>query len=92
MDSDMSSDRITRALRRKQTYRAATRQVALYHQANWHEPKSPVPGKFRKRKALNCGTSRCYMCGNPRYTWGRITLAEYRANITRREALAHIGQ
>jgi len=37
---------------------------------------STVSGKFVKRKALTCGSSRCIYCMNPRKAYGYKTLKE----------------
>lgn len=35
-----------------------------------------TPHKLYKMHALNCGSSTCAMCGNPRKFWGERTLQE----------------
>lgn len=35
-----------------------------------------IPGKFRKKHALDCGNPRCSICGNPRKIWKSIPLKE----------------
>ena len=34
--------------------------------------------RFHKKNALNCGDSKCMMCGNPRKFWGEKTIQEVR--------------
>lgn len=44
---------------------------------------------FHKRKALNCGKSTCFMCGNPRKFFGELTLQEKRHDYDPIEELAY---
>jgi hypothetical protein len=32
--------------------------------------------KLHKKHAMNCGIPNCYMCANPRRTWGEKTIQE----------------
>lgn len=36
------------------------------------------PGKLKKKHALDCGKSRCLICGNPRKLWKKIPIQELR--------------
>lgn len=49
------------------------RQVRI---AKQHSFTKICPGKFRKRKAMDCGNPRCKLCGNPRKAWGYKSLKE----------------
>lgn len=73
----MSANKTLSSKRRANDTRIIAKQVRIcyYHNATINDPV----GAFRKRKALNCGQSRCLMCSNPRRTFGRLTLAEKRA-------------
>ena len=87
----MSYDKQSRAKRREQTQHAVDRQVRIHKGANWAVGyDNLVPGKYRKRKALNCGVPQCNMCGNPRHLWGYVTLAEQRAVIAMQQDLASL--
>ncbi len=74
----MSSDKSKRALKRHHDQVAVAKQLVIckVHRATIRSPH----GVFRKRHALNCGRPRCLMCGNPRRTWGHLTLQEQRAS------------
>lgn len=56
----------SRAQRRFQTQVAIERQVRIDRQKNVFAPRDIEPGRFRKRRAMDCGNPRCPMCGNPR--------------------------
>jgi len=34
------------------------------------------PGRFAKHRAMDCGNTRCTVCGNPRRIWGTKTIQE----------------
>lgn len=89
--SNVSSDKVTRAKRRANTDLVVARQVSIYKGANLASGcPSLVPGRFRKRKALNCGTPQCNMCGNPRHLWGHVTMAEQRSDIAMQQELGDL--
>lgn len=70
----MSYDKETQALRRHMDNVHIAKQQKIYKEYNHHLFK--VGGKFRKKKAMNCGNARCMFCTNPRRLWGHITLKE----------------
>lgn len=87
----MSYDKITRAKRRAKTQRVIERQTEVFITHIWAQgAKGLVPGRFRKHKALDCGKSKCSMCGNARRVWGHLTFAEHRANEALRQDLLDI--
>ncbi len=53
------------------------RQVAI---ARIHKFQEIVPGKFRKRSAMDCGNPKCGICGNSRRVRGTVTVNELRAD------------
>lgn len=62
-----------RADRLSRTARAIKRQLRL---AKLHKLTDLIPGKFRKKHALDCGNPRCLICGNPRKLWKSIPIKE----------------
>lgn len=83
----MSIDKVKRQERRRDTAYAVERQVRIYH--FYYPGKQPTEtvGKWRKRKALNCGNSRCKLCCNPRRIWGWVSFPEKRAAFAFQQAL-----
>lgn len=75
-----------RAERRYNTYIKAKKQINILKQYDFNEEKF-ILGKYKKQHALNCGRSGCFMCCNPRRTFGHITLKEEIANINYKENL-----
>ena len=45
------------------------------------------PGYFRKRKPLDCGRSRCYVCASHKYPKRRLSRAELQAQLAAREQM-----
>ncbi|QTH80429.1 hypothetical protein PA10_00231 [Pseudomonas phage pPa_SNUABM_DT01] len=74
----MSYDKVSKRLKRHQDAVAVNQQLAIckFHEAVVTEPS----GVFRKRHALNCGRSKCFLCSNPRRRFKAITLPERRVN------------
>ena len=62
-----------RSDRRARSLRAIKRQLRL---AKLRGLTNIIPGKFRKRHALDCGNPRCMICGNPRKLWKSIPIKE----------------
>lgn len=52
---------------------------------------STVSGKFVKRKALTCGSSRCIYCMNPRKAYGDKTLQEKMHEIGFKEEIKYLN-
>lgn len=52
-----------RALRRHRAEKFIKKQLKIAR-CNGEDPKTP--GKYRKRRAMDCGNPRCTLCGNPR--------------------------
>lgn len=55
-----------RSERRARTARAVERQLKI---ARLHKLIGVIKGKFKKKKAMDCGNPRCVVCGNPRKLW-----------------------
>lgn len=62
-----------RADRLSRTARAVKRQLRI---AKLHKLTKLTAGKFKKRHAMDCGNSRCMVCGNPRKLWKTIPIKE----------------
>ncbi len=62
-----------RSDRRARSLRAIKRQLRL---AKLHKLLNIIPGKFRKKHALDCGNPRCLICGNPRKLWKTVPIKE----------------
>ena len=62
-----------RSDRRARSARAIKRQLRL---AKLHKLTKIIPGKFRKKHALDCGNPRCLICGNPRKLWKTVPIKE----------------
>ena len=79
----MSGNKFARAERRQRNRKSVSQQTRIFYYHNDKtEPLSKKQlGRMVKHKALNCGQSRCVMCGNPRTIWGTVTLAERRAAL-----------
>lgn len=75
-----------RSQRRYNSYIKAKKQINILKQYDFNEEKF-ILGKYKKQHALNCGRSGCFMCCNPRRTFGHITLKEEIANINYKENL-----
>lgn len=58
--------------RRARTARAIKRQLRLAKRFGL----KLVPGKFKKKHALDCGNPKCLICGNPRKLWKQIPIKE----------------
>ena len=84
----MSSDKAKRQERRLHTHEAVERQLRIYHFYNPGKAPTEVVGKWRKRKAFNCGRARCKLCCNPRRLWGHTTFPEKRAEVAFAQDLA----
>lgn len=63
---------MNRAERRSRTKNFIARQVKLAKRFGL----KIIPGKFRKRHALDCGNPKCAICGNPRKIWKEIPVKE----------------
>lgn len=61
-----------RAERRAKTERFIKRQLRLAKRFGL----KLVPGKFKKKHALDCGNPKCLICGNPRKLWKQIPIKE----------------
>ena len=48
-------------------------KIAKSHGAPEHQYQGH---RFSKHHAMDCGNPRCYMCANPRRTWGEKTIQE----------------
>lgn len=83
----MSSNKVKRQERRTHTAQAVERQVQIFHFYNPGQVPTETVGKWRKRKAFNCGRSRCKLCCNPRRLWGWVTFPEKRAEVAFQQAL-----
>lgn len=83
----MSANKVKRLDRRHKTASAVERQLRIFHVYYPGQTPTETVGKWRKRKAFNCGRARCKLCCNPRRLWGRITFTEQRANIAYVQAL-----
>ena len=55
-----------KADRLSRTARAIKRQLRI---AKLHKLTKIIPGKFKKKHAMDCGNPRCLICGNPRKLW-----------------------
>ncbi len=86
----MSSNKEKRQARRRDTAHAVERQVRIYHFYYPGQQPTETVGKWRKRKAFNCGQARCKMCCNPRRVWGWVTFPEKRAEVAFQQALADL--
>lgn len=62
-----------RADRLSRTARAIKRQLRI---AKIHGLINLIPGKFRKKHALDCGNPKCLICGNRRKLWKEIPIKE----------------
>ena len=84
----MSSNKLSAQLNRHHNTRIVNYYVSLaesrYNDTN---PSAKAKGKWRKHNPFNCGRSRCMLCGNPRKHWNRITLNEFKINISLKEQL-----
>lgn len=79
----MSYNKFARAERRHRNRKSVSKQsrIFYYHNDKTEQLSDKQLGRMVKHKALNCGQSRCVMCGNPRTIWGLATLAERRAAL-----------
>lgn len=80
-DYDMKNKK--RALRRYLTYIHAKKQQEIN---NFHNIDTMHLGYFKKQNAMDCGNSKCFLCGNVRKSKkrnpkDRITLQELKQNI-----------
>ena len=79
----MSGNKFARAERRQRNRKSVSQQARIFYYHN--DKTTPLSkkqlGRMVKHKALNCGQSRCVMCGNPRSIWGTVTFAERRAAL-----------
>lgn len=69
----------------KQQRIADRERVIKKHVKDWNNyphgtDRIKPSNKWAKRNAFNCGRSGCFMCCNPRRTFGRLTIAEVSAN------------
>lgn len=64
-----------RSKRIAQKHRHIDRQVDIMHIYGFNNCKNQ-PHRFHKRKAMNCGDSKCVMCGNPRKFFNQKTIQE----------------
>jgi hypothetical protein len=73
---DMSYSKTKRQKRFQQKDRHIERQfdIAKTHDHGYYNDNNKH--KLHKKHAMNCGNPRCYMCANPRRTWGEKTIQE----------------
>lgn len=76
----MSYNKFATTQRRHMDYVHIAKQAKIYKQYNLECSENLVLGKFRKKKAMNCGNAHCHLCTNPRKLWGHITIKEKSMN------------
>lgn len=69
-------DKNKRQKRFQQKHRHIERQfdIAKTHQHHYYNDNNKH--KLHKKHAMNCGQPHCYLCANPRRTWGEKTMPE----------------
>lgn len=68
---------LKRGRRRRLTTNAINRQKRIAKNSVWHNNKLlEQPHRMAKHHALDCGRSRCHVCGNPRRLFKQRTLQE----------------
>lgn len=70
----MSYNKETKSKRRYMDDVHILKQQKIYK--DYNNKNFETAGKFRKKKAMSCGNSKCFFCTNPRRLWGFITLKE----------------
>lgn len=70
---------LKRARRRRHTQNAINKQKRIAKTSMWNHSHADQPHRWAKHHALDCGQSRCVVCGNPRKIWKQRTLQEKRA-------------
>jgi hypothetical protein len=66
-----------RGKRRSLTKNAIERQKRIAKQSVWHNKKLiEQPHRMAKHHAMDCGRTKCMVCGNPRRTMKQKTLQE----------------
>lgn len=84
----MSYNKENRSKKRYMDKVHMARQEKIYKYYNTSNPV--VAGKFRKKKAMNCGNAGCHFCSNARHLFGYITFNEEKENVTFNEYLKEI--
>ena len=65
----------------KHSQRIHQKKNYMYKQtkiAKMHGFKVSEPHRYAKHSAMNCGSPKCMMCGNPRKMWKKLTIQERR--------------
>ena len=62
-----------KALRRYNTYIKALKQLKISGRTDLSL------GYFKKQNAMDCGNSKCFLCGNPRRTLKLVTFQELKS-------------
>lgn len=73
-----------RANRRYKNFVKAKKQLDILKNYGL-APENVILNRYKKQSPLNCGRSHCFMCCNPRKTFGYITLKEEIALISYNE-------
>nr|DAF93688.1 MAG TPA: hypothetical protein [Myoviridae sp. ctshb19] len=76
----MSYDKLAKQQRISNRIRVIKKHVSDWNNYPHGTDRIKPSNKWAKRNAFNCGRSGCFMCCNPRRTWGHLTLAEQAAN------------
>ena len=76
----MSYDKEAKALNRFHSKRVISKRVFDWNNYPHNAAGVKHSNKWNKRNPFNCGVSGCYMCCNPRRTFGRLTIQELKAN------------
>ena len=68
--------KLRKSRRIARTNAAIKRQQRLAKTAGVHKLHEDQPHRYAKVHSLDCGTPRCFICGNPRSIWKQKTLQE----------------
>jgi len=65
-----------RGKRRRLTTNAINRQKRIAKLSKWNHKNDTQPHRWAKKHAMDCGRTRCIVCGNPRRIFKQRTLQE----------------
>ena len=74
------NDKIKNSKRRYKEEVAIKKQVKIAKQHGYTSDDKPIkePHRYAKHRAMNCGNTSCFLCGNPRKIYKSRTIQEKR--------------
>lgn len=82
---------LKRARRRRLTTNAINKQKRIAKLSTWNHKITNQPHRWAKHHAMDCGRTKCIVCGNPRRTWKQKTLKEKQIENTFKEEIINVS-